>query len=115
MSAEQDARFEPTDAYTSDLLALVADVEAPVGRDVPALFLAACKADAAAHDGMVSVNRVRAALTDAKIPPRRYSALWAHYTGLDKPMVKARGQWEICTGSTSGNDGRPFSLRRWVG
>jgi hypothetical protein len=111
--------WSPVDDATADLLTLVADVDRPVGHDVPALFLAACQADAEAHDGLVSVNRVRARLADADIPPRRYSALWAHYTGAGKPMVKAHWSdgeqiWETCSGSTSGNDGRPFPLRRWI-
>lgn len=109
MSAQP--RWEPTDS--ADLLTLVADVDHPVGRDVPALFLEACEADASAHGGIVSVNRVRERLVDADIPPRRYSALWAAFTGRGKPMVK--DGWETCSGSTSGNDGRPFPLRRWIG
>lgn len=113
-------RWAPVDDETADLLALVADTERVVGADVPALFLAACEADAQAHDGLVSVNRVRARLADADIPPRRYSSLWSRFTGTDKPMRKmtpADGAqvWEICEGSRSGNDGRPFPLRRWVG
>ena len=112
--------WSPVDSDTADLLSLVADPEHPVGRDVPALFLAACEADAAIHDGYVSVNRVRARLADADIPPRRYSALWGHYTGRGKPMVKAfdaagDAMWETCKGSGSGNDGRPFPLRMWQG
>ena len=106
--------FSTIDEPTQDLLALVADVDRTTGRDVPALFLAACEADAAAHGGLVSVNRVRARLADEDIPPRRYSALWAHYTGRDRPMVKTGG-WETCAGSGSGNDGRPYPERRWVG
>lgn len=112
--------FAPADDETYDLLSLVADVTRPVGRDVPELFLAACEADADAHDGLVSVNRVRALLVDADIPPRRYSSLWSHFTGAGRPMEKAyhpNGDpiWEICEGSPSHNDGRPFQLRRWVG
>lgn len=106
--------FAPVDDPTADLLALLADPEHPVGRDVPALFLAACEADARAHDGRVSVNRVRARLADADIPPRRYSSLWAHFTGRGKPMRKT-SEWETCAGSSSGNDGRPFPIRLWVG
>lgn len=105
-------RWEPTDA--ADLLTLVADVERATGRDVPALFLAACEADAYTHGGLVSVNRVRRLLAADDIPPRRYSALWSHFTGRGKPMVKT-GEWEVCSGSTSGNDGRPYPLRRWIG
>lgn len=108
-------RFAPVDDETHDLLTLVADVDNPVGRDVSGLFLAACERDAAAHDGRVSVNRVRALLAGDDIPPRRYSSLWGHYTGPGRPMVKIPGEWETCQGSGSRNDGRPFAVRRWIG
>lgn len=106
--------FEPVDSDTADLLSLVADTEAPVGRDAVTAFLEACKQDAAAHAGLVSVNRVRALLKDEQIPPRRLSAMWSAFTGKGKPMRKTSA-WEPCKGSSSGNDGRPFMLRRWVG
>ena len=101
---------------TADLLGLVADAETPLGQGRYASFLAACKADAMAHHGLVSVNRVRAALTvkgELQISPRAFSGMWAHATGPGRPMVRAEG-WELCQGSTSGNDGRPYRLRRWV-
>lgn len=104
----------PADDETYDLLTLVADPARPVGRDAVVAFLAACKADAHRNGGMVSVNNVRALLADADIPPRRLSALWSQFTGEGRPMRKS-GQWEVCSGSTSGNDGRPFPLRWWVG
>lgn len=107
-------RWEAVAADTADLLSLLAEQHPAVGADVPALFLAACKADADAHDGIVSVNRVRTALLDADIPPRRLSSLWGHYTGHGRPMVRT-GEWEVCRGSWSRNDGRPMPLRRWVG
>jgi len=109
-----EPRWEPTSA--ADLLKLVADIDGPIGRDAQRLFLAACKVDAAHHDGYVSVNRVRVLVSasGADIPPRRYSAMWATNTGRGKPMVKV-SKWEVCRGSTSGNDGRPFTVRRWVG
>lgn len=107
-------RWEPT--TVEGLLRLVADVDRPTGRDAPALFLAACEADARSHGGCVSVNRVRALLelVGADIPPRRYSAMWAVYTGDGRPMLKLP-EWEVCSGSRSGNDGRPMPLRKWVG
>jgi len=111
MSAPQ---FAPIGEDVADLLTLVADVTSPIGADAPALFLAACRRDAEAHGGEVSVNRVRALLADADIPPRRYSSLWAAFTGHGKPMRKVGG-WDVCEGSTSGNDGRPFQRRVWVG
>lgn len=113
--------FAPTDQY--DLLALVADTERATARDDVAAFLAACEQDAAAHDGLVSVNRVRALMADRDIEHHRYSALWAHFTGKGRPMVAAfvktengpEPMWETCKGSQSGNNGRPYRLRRWVG
>ena len=109
--------WEPTDQ--ADLLSLVADPDRSTGRDAVAAFLAACEADAAANGGLVSVNRVSAALAEAGIEPHRYSSLWSHFTGRDKPMRKATEDdaadpWEIRRGSTSGNNGKPMPLRRWV-
>lgn len=110
-------RWEPTDA--ADLLTLVADVDRSTGRDVPALFLAACEADAKAHGGIVSVSRVSAALPEDITSTERYSSLWSHYTGKGRPMRKADArderQWEIREGSRSGNNGKPVRLRVWVG
>lgn len=112
MSAPQ---WAPVDDDTADLLSVLADPHPIAGADATAAFLVACERDADAHDGLVSVNRVRALMAEADIPPRRYSAMWSHFTGEGKPMVKAPGKWEICEGSPSGNNGRPFPLRRWVG
>lgn len=120
-------RWEPTDAY--DLLDVLADPHPVIGADVPSLFLSACERDASSNDGQVSVNRVRALLADEDIEPHRYSALWAHFTGLGKPMAKAtttvrnpatgvveeQQLWEVCEGSQSGNNGRPYPVRRWLG
>lgn len=110
MSAPQ---WSPVDDTTADLLSVLADPSPTVGADVPVVFLAACRRDAMANGGLVSVNRVRALLADEDIEPHRFSALWSHHTGRGKQMVK--DGWEICSGSASGNDGRPYPLRRWVG
>ena len=112
--------FAPVDDDTADLLALIANPGHPVGRDAVAAFLAACEADAAAHDGLVSVNRVSAALPDDITSTERYSSLWSHYTGKGKPMRKATTNdtpipWEERKGSRSGNDGKPVRLRVWQG
>lgn len=106
--------FAPADEDTYDLLSAVAEPHPIVGADATDLFLDACRRDAMANDGLVSVNRVRRLLADHDIPPRRYSALWANNTGHGRPMIKADA-WETCAGSASGNDGRPYPLRRWVG
>lgn len=102
------------DADTAATLSLVADPDAPVGRDAVAVFLAACEADADRHNGMVSVSRVRALLADADIPPKRLSAFWSHFTGPGRPMRRT-GRWEVCEGSPSRNNGKPYPVRRWVG
>ena len=111
--------FAPVDEPTADLLTLVANTHSPVGHDAVDAFLTACEADADAHSGEVSVNRVGSALAVAGIEHHRYSALWSHFTGRDRPMRKADSrdprQWETRCGSTSRNDGKPMKLRRWVG
>lgn len=116
MSAPQ---WAPVDDDTADLLSVLADPHPIVGADVTDLFLAACRRAAMSCDGYVSVNVVRGILADEDIDPRRYSAMWAHFTGSGKPMVKAKDDsgaqmWETCEGSPSGNNGRPYPMRRWV-
>lgn len=111
------------DDQTHDLLALVADPQRPVGREDVAAFLNACEADARAHACQVSVNRVRARIdaTAYAIEPRRYSSLWSLFTSTKRgPMVRTVDDagapvWEMCAGSHTGNDGRPFPIRTWVG
>ena len=67
MSAPQ---WSPADDETYDLLSVVADPHPIVGVDATDTFLAACRRDAMANAGLVSVNRVAALLADADIPPR---------------------------------------------
>jgi hypothetical protein len=104
------------DRDTAEALERLATLSWRYERDSDANdFLNACREDHEEH-GSVSVNRVRARLTvngRLSIPARRFSALWSIHTGKDRPMVKT-GKWEICQGSTSRNNGRPYPLRRWV-
>jgi hypothetical protein len=81
-----------------------------------AAFLAACKDDADANSGFISVNRVRALVAEhgVEYDPRRWSALWSAHTGRGKCMQKVAGGWEVAAGAPSRNDGRPYPLRRWV-
>lgn len=109
-------QFAPVDGDTQDLLSLIADdprVEADYKR-----FLEACETVADWEGGLVYVNAVRDYLTNPNgalvIHPQRLSAFWNKATGKGKPMVKT-GDWQICQGSGSGNDGRPQPVRRWVG
>ena len=110
-------QFASPDDDTLDLLSLIADdprVEADYRR-----FLDACQRAARWNDGLVHVNTVRSLLTnphngDLTIEPRRLSAFWNKATGDGRPMRRT-GEWEICSGSSSGNDGRPQPVRRWHG
>lgn len=112
---ESDGRFAgPEETFDSGLLDRVAVAWTPGGRDMHEDFLSACKADAEAHAGIVSVNRVRAMCESLNIPPRKWSSLWTHYTGPGRPMRRA-GRWEEVRGDGSRNNGKPVPLRRWVG
>lgn len=106
--------FGPNNVH--ELLERVAHGSGSAGRDSATIFLAACYWAAICKDGYVSVNDVRHICDriGANIPPRRYSAMWSRFTGPGRPMVKAPG-WEQCAGSKSGNDGRPYPVRLWVG
>lgn len=119
-----EPRFEPTDQY--DLLSLVVDEHSPLPSKQDAIdaFLTACERDARAHDGIVSVSRVADLLRDQleadQIEHHAYSGMWSTYTGKDRPMRKATtadidNPWEVRDGSRSGNNGKPFKLRVWVG
>lgn len=119
-----DPRFEATDQY--DLLSLVVDEHTPLPSKADAidLFLTACQRDANTHDGIVSVSRVAELLAEDlehdRILHHQYSAMWSRYTGKDRPMRKATTDdvdhpWEVREGSKTGNNGKPFRLRVWVG
>lgn len=115
MSLVQDVhgRFALS-AEDANLLDIVATAWTPGGADMETEFLAACEADAEQHHGYVSVNRVREACKPLNIPPRRWSSLWSHNTGIGRPMRKTRRIDEL-KGSTNRNDGRPYFLRKWQG
>lgn len=97
-----------------DLLDLLADEHTVPGHDAVDLFLDACRRDAAAHSGFVSVVRVRRLLADAQIPPARLSAMWSHWTGAGKPMRRADG-FDANDGETTRNGNKVYPRRRWVG
>lgn len=101
-------------AEDADLLDRVATAWIPGGGALEDEFLSACKADAAAHVGLVSVNRVRELCRPLNIPPRSWSSWWSHHTGPGQVMEKTRRIDEF-RGSTNRNDGKPYFLRRWRG
>lgn len=105
----------PVDHGTADLLDLIAE-DHRVDHDYRT-FLDACSMAAAGERGIVRVNVVRAVLTDDNgdltVRPQRLSAFWRK-AELDGHLERT-GEWAICQGSTSGNNGRPQPVRRWVG
>ena len=106
--------WQPVDEPTSDLLSLIAD-DPRVDHEYQT-FLDAAANCARIHNGLVYVNFVRDVLTNADgqlmIRPQRLSAFW-NKASRDGHMVRT-GDWDICEGSGSGNDGRPQPVRRWV-
>lgn len=106
-------RFAPVDDDTASLLDLIAE-DPRVEHDYR-LFLNACEEVALGH-GIVTVNAVRSLLTatngDLRIRPQRLSAFWRK-AELDGHLART-GEWDICQGSGSGNNGRPQPRRRWV-
>lgn len=91
-------------------------LEAVAAKGDSAAFLDACRADADAHEGMVSVNRVRSLVRAQGLVfnPQAWSAFWSVHTGAGKPMASVMGSWEPARGSTSRNDGRPYRIRCWT-
>lgn len=112
LAATPDPRWGPM-PYAG-FLTVVAGRDSSTSEGARAIFLAACKSDAATNGGLVSVNRVRRLLSDSEfeIEPRLFSALWSVYTGPGRPMEVVG--YELCVGSTSRNDGKPYKVRRWT-
>ena len=104
----------PVDHGTASLLDLIAE-DPRVDHDYRH-FLNVCEEVALGHDA-VYVNEVRRLLTDSNgdltIRPQRLSAFWRK-AELDGHLART-GEWDICQGSNSGNNGRPQPVRRWVG
>lgn len=112
MSAPQ---WSPVDDDTQDLLALVASD--PRKADDYTTFLDACRRDAMANGGQVSVNRVRELMSNhygLTIHSQTYSSFWNRATGTSGPMVTTK-DWDVCNDKRSGNGGKPQRFRRWVG
>ena len=105
----------PVDHGTASLLDLIAE-DPRVDHDYQT-FLDACRAVALGYGGDVKVNAVRHVRTDDNgdltIRPQRLSAFWRK-AELDGHLERT-GDWDICRGSNSGNNGRPQPVRRWVG
>ncbi len=103
--AAQEAATAP-DEETHDLLTLLA-MDERHERDYDR-FLAACRADADAHAGQVSVNRVRSLLSNQyglDVEPRRYSSYWQRATKA--AVLVNTGEWETCTDTRGRNVGKP--------
>ena len=108
----------PVQGDLLDELALIGDTQTSLGQDHYEAFLAACRADAAHHDGYVNPSRVRARLMtngELQIEPRAFSAYWSKACGKDGPMVKTEELVPITGAGSRGNTNKSTYLRRWVG
>lgn len=97
-----------------DLLA-IAENPHPLAERDRALIRAAIKADADAHDGRISTNRVRAALSNEHgliVSPR---ALSATYSALaSQGVIRSLGWIDRNDDVRGGNAGRPARAWEWV-
>lgn len=98
-----------------DQLALIADDLTPFGRPLADAFRDACRADAAAHDGMVHPSRVSSLLREAvgDFDPRRFSAMWAPACGRNGYLEKTDILADIDPEVSKGNGNKQVRLRRW--
>jgi hypothetical protein len=102
----------PVDAATADLLDLIASDR--LHADDSATVVAAIRATAAEHAGVVDPNRVRALLRNEHGSVVTPQVIGATYQALAKAGVLVADGWVITEGSTSGNNGRPARRYRLV-
>lgn len=98
-----------------DLLS-VADNPQPWAVDYRAKIVAAIRDDAAAHDGRISTNRVRAALSNdhgLTVGPRMLSATYSALAA--KGIIRSLGWLDTNDDVRGGNAGRPARAWQWVG
>lgn len=99
----------PVDQQTADTLALMnLDLVHRTDREI---ILDAIETVAARHGGTVDPNELRR-LVSGRVQP---NVIGATIQGLAKQGYLVPHGFTITTGSTSGNDGRPARVWRWVG
>lgn len=99
-----------------DLLTAVADDPGPLADRDRRTITAAIMADAMDHDGVVSPNRVRAALSNAHgltVRPRMLSATYSALAA--RGVLRSLGWTEVNDDVRGGNAGRPGRQWQWVG
>jgi hypothetical protein len=98
-----------------DLIAVASNPH-PIAERDQSLIRDAIRADAAAHDGEVSPNRVRAALSNAHgltVNPRTYSATFSALAATG--VLRSLGWTGVNDDVRGGNAGRPMRLWSLVG
>jgi hypothetical protein len=102
-----------------DQIALFADNWTSLGKPAAERFREVCEADARAHDGWVSPNRVREAFLDggqSDLNVRQYAALWSTACSPKSGyMVKTEVLEQIAGEGSRGNTNKSLPMRRWVG
>lgn len=99
-----------------DLLTSVAENPTPIADGYRHRILAAIKADADAHDGRISTNRVRSALSNANgltVDPRMLSATYSALAA--RGVIRSLGWLDTNDDTRSGNAGRPARAWEWIG
>jgi hypothetical protein len=113
---EAAATPRPAQADRRARLKVVANNPHPLAARDRELIRAAIEADALAHDGIVSPNRVRAALSNEHgltVRPRMLSAAYSALQAENK--LRSLGWQGVNDDTRSGNAGRPMRLWQWIG
>lgn len=112
MSAQP--QWEPSDAYTHDLLELVA-MGTPATGDGDAeweLYLNVLADVARNWGGEIQPNVVRPLLR-GRVAPRRISAFANR--ALSQGFVEYSGDWQVSDDTEGRNRGKPARVMRWLG
>lgn len=100
----------------ADVVTAVAETPAHVADPEFELFVDALRADALAHGGYVSQNRVRKAMSNdggLSINPRRYSSFWPR--AVREGYLDKRFGEEPNRDKKGRNLGKKSKVRRWTG
>lgn len=108
-------RFEPVDDETGDLLDLIAEDWSPFAQADRDRVARAIRAEAEAHHGQVSPNRVRHRLAGLPVHQHpRPQIVGPTYRRLVGQGYLAVDGWEVSDDTTGRNSGKPHRTYRWL-
>lgn len=103
--------WDSVDNYTSDLLALVAEEQAPPVDREWTVFENALTILAELHHGVIRPNDLRPMVRDL-VAPRRIGAFTKK--ALRAGLIAPSGEWQVSDDVEGHNAGRPARIYRWT-